>query len=114
MGCISSIHIGDVGTSLEFEITDCIDGSPYPVDLTSNTGIAIRFLKPDNTTLDVTGLIYTGGTNGDATDGIVQYVTQPGDINVIGKWKVQVTISFATGIFNSNIDKTIKVLDNLG
>lgn len=113
MACIDELHLGDEGTLLLFEMLECEDGTATIVDLTSAVSINIRFKKTDNNILDVTGSVYTGGTNGNGTDGIVQYITQAGDIDVLGKWKAQVTIVFPTGTFNSSIDKSIKVIDNL-
>ncbi len=114
MACRDELHLGDVGTSLEFEILECIDGTATIVDITANTGIRIRFFKvKDKTILDVIGTIYTDGPNGDGSDGIVQYITEAGDIDTLGKWQAQVTLTFPTGIFNSSIDKTIKVIENL-
>lgn len=119
MACVDTLQLNDVGTSLEFSITECISGTETIVDITTVTSIDIRFDRnsdeyPDSSPiLDVTGVIFTGGTNGNGTDGIVQYITQSGDVSLLGKWKVQVKLTFPTGIFSSNIDKTIKVLDNL-
>lgn len=96
------LPVYDKGTSIEFEIRDC-GGKPdaegiLPIlNLTGNTGILIVFLKPDETETVITrpGVIYAGGTNGDATDGIVQYITLGDEIDVIGTWKLEAVVTFA-------------------
>ena len=113
MACIDSLHLYDYGTSILFYVTECIDGVESPIDLTTATSLTIRFTKPDGTNLDVAGSIYTGGTNGDATDGIVEYITQDGDIDQTGKWKGQVTVTTPVGKYYSTIVKGITVKDNL-
>lgn len=113
MACSDEIHLNDVGTSLEFEITECDGGVSTPVDITAATVIEIKFVKKDGTPLEVLGSIYTDGPNGDGTDGIVQYITLDGDIDVLGRWEAQVIITFPTGKYYSSVDKSIKVIDNL-
>lgn len=113
MACRDELHLGDVGTSIEILINECVNGVTTIVDLSTASLINIRFRKFDGTILDVIGSVYQGGENGNGTDGIVQYITVPGDIDVLGKWSMQVKITFPTGEFNSSIDKTIKVIDNL-
>jgi len=113
MACVDELHLNDEGTRLLFYMTECIDGISTIVDLSGYVDINIRFKKTDNTILDVVGAIYAGGDNGNETDGIVEYITQAGDIDVLGKWQSQVTVTFLNGIFNSSVDKTLKVVDNL-
>lgn len=113
MACIDELHLNDDGTLILIYMTECANGVSTIVDLTGVVSINIRFEKKDGSILDVIGSVYTGGDNGDATDGIVQYITQPGDIDVLGKWKMQATVEFPNGVFNSSIDNSIKVIDNL-
>lgn len=114
MACVDQLHINDVGTSLEFLMKECeADGTSSVVNITDSTARTVRFQKPDGTTFDRAGVIFTGGTNGDGTDGIVQYITVANDIDTIGRWKMQAIISFPDGsTFHSSIVQ-IKVLDNL-
>ena len=114
--CTTTIQLNDWGTELLFPITECklVNGvlTRLAVDLTNATGIEIRFLREDNTVLTVVGIIYTEDEF-TPEDGIIQYITIEGDANVIGKWQVQATITFPTGEFNTDVDATIKVLDNI-
>ena len=115
--CTDELHLGDYGTELLFPITECkeINGikTKVAVDIRTADPIEIRFKKEDETVLPVVGTIYTGGELGDGRDGIIEYITQVGDIDVLGKWQVQATLTFPSGEFNTNIDKTIKVLENI-
>lgn len=107
MACVDELHVDDEGTSLEFRINECgPDGSSSIVDISSASSMVVRFQKPDaaKTTIDKTASIYTGGTNGDGTDGIIQYITEAGFIDTKGKWKAQAIVSFtASGPFHSSI-----------
>lgn len=107
MACSNDIQLNDIGTSFEIDITDTDkDCVTLPVDLTSATNIAFKFFKVESeTSIDRGGTVFTGGLpNGDATDGIVQYISIAGDLDEEGPWQGQVTITFATGdVFNSTI-----------
>jgi len=113
MSCRDELHLDDWGTELLFPITECIDGVSSAVDITNASALEVRFKKFDGTVLPVVGTIYTGGELGDGRDGIIEYITEEGDIDVLGKWHVQATVTFITGEYNSSINKTIKVLDNI-
>lgn len=98
MSCVEIVMVGDIGTSFEFAVLesnqDCVNEI---VDLTSQTNLVVRFKKPDGSVNNKTAQVFTGGTNGDATDGIVQYITQAGDIDMAGDWQAQVIVDFANG-----------------
>lgn len=107
MACLDELHVNDVGTSIELEITECNpDGTSTIVDITNATTLTMRFQKSDRakTTVDKTATIYTGGTNGDGTDGIAQYITEAGLIDIKGTWLVQAIATFSSsGPFHSSI-----------
>lgn len=115
VSCTSELQLSDEGTLLLFPITECIDGVITIVDLTSAQSLTIRFEKfeAEEGTFDVIGSIYTGGSLGDGRDGIIKYITQPGDIDALGKWKAQGIVVFADGKFHTSVNKDIKVLENL-
>jgi len=89
------IFVSDTGTEMRVTVTD--DG--VAVDLSSATEILFIFRKPDGTTLEVDGLLYTDGT-----DGIVYYNTVAGDIDQSGMYKLQVRVTISSGnVFSSSV-----------
>lgn len=77
MECSGVIRLGDFKTSIELLILDCRpDGTTPIVDITNASDLTIRFKHEDGSEEDKPAVIFTGGTNGNGTDGIVQYVTE--------------------------------------
>ena len=121
--CVNFLKVGGWGTKLIFEVIDCVNGVNIPLDITDASELNIRIKKTDTdkTIFDVVGSIYTGGDNGDGTDGLVVY-TVPEEISInggalqdfvaegdSGKWIVEVTPVFATGEYPSTTGKiTVK------
>lgn len=110
MACTGLIRVGDKDTSLEFVIQDCTpEGVLETVDITGALTMDIHFKRQDGTELTKPGSIFTGGPNGDGTDGIVQYVTEDGFITEadIGTLTgvAEVVFSDSTGPFNSSTGK---------
>lgn len=103
MACISEIHVGDVGTIFRVTIKDC----DTIVDVSTVNSKTIYFQKPDSSTLTKAASYYTDGT-----DGIIQYVTESGDLDQAGTWQIQARVDFGADVFNTNIEK-FKVLRNL-
>ena len=99
----SEIHVGDIGTILRVTI---YDGTEI-VDVSNVDSKTIYLQKPTGETLTKTAVYYTDGT-----DGIIQYVTESGDLDQAGTWQIQAKIDFGTDVFNTNIEK-FKVLRNL-
>lgn len=79
------IHQGDTGTVFR-QIIKNQSGSV--VDISGATTTTIKFMKPDRSVVSKTAIFYTDGT-----DGIIQYTTIAGDLNMAGTWKRQ---GFAT------------------
>ena len=99
----SEIHVGDVGTIFRVTIKD----GDSIVDVSNVDSKTIYLQKPIGATLTKTAVYYTDGT-----DGIIQYVTEDGDLDQAGTWQIQAKIDFGTDVFNTNIEK-FKVLRNL-
>lgn len=99
----SEIHVGDIGTIFRVTIKD--DG--VVVNVSSVDSKVIYLQKPDGTTLTKTASYYTDGT-----DGIIQYVTESGDLDQAGTWQIQAKIDFGTDVFSTDIQK-FKVIRNL-
>lgn len=79
------IHQGDVGTTFLAEVED--EGRSVDV---SHAGILIVFQKPDSSLVVRPGEFVTDGV-----DGQVRYVTQGGDLDQSGEWRLQVRLEFA-------------------
>lgn len=116
MACVDELHIDDEGTSIQLEVVECMpDGTEETVDITNASTLVVRFQKSDKakTTIDKTATIYSGGTNGNGTDGLVEYITEADLVDVTGTWKAQAIVTFqASGRFHSSI-VDIKVVKNL-
>lgn len=78
---MSEIHLNNIGTIFRFTIND----SNGVYDCSSLVTKQLIFQKPNSlTNLVKNAVFYTDGT-----DGIIQYETVSGDLNVVGVWKVQ-------------------------
>lgn len=82
MAC-NEIHLGDIGTIIEVTLKD----NDLIVNLSGATTKEFYLMKPDKTVLTVNAVFKN--PPGDGTDGILQYVTQTGDLDQIGQWKIQ-------------------------
>lgn len=94
------IHAGDIGTVFEIALKDCSVDPPVPVDLTGVTTIEIIFKKPLKGKLTKTGVV----VNPPGTDGLINYTTIEGDLDVVGNWEIQVRVVFPTSTRSSDID----------
>lgn len=109
MACSGVIRVGDEKVSLQFSIIDClIDGTTEQLDITGATDITIRFQRQNGVESEVVGTIYTGGTNGNGTDGLVEYITPAGFFTEvdIGTLKGIAIVTFSdTGPYHSSPGK---------
>lgn len=97
------IHVNDIGTQIKVTVKDGVN----VVDLSSASSIKIILHPPSGSNLEKTGSLFTDGT-----DGIVYYNTISGDINQVGKWKLQVFVDFGSTEFYSDIH-TFQVYRNI-
>lgn len=88
------VHQGDIGTTFKVTIKD----GDTIVDISGATTKNIIFSKPDDTTLTVNGSFTTDGT-----DGVIQYNTVAGDLNITGLWKIQAYIVTGSGNWKSDV-----------
>lgn len=104
---IEEIHVGDVGTTIRITIQD-IDsiGASSILDV-SNATVNIILEKPDGTSINRAASYITDGT-----DGLVQYITQAGDIDLQGTWSIQVQVNTLSGSWKSSVG-TFKVYSNI-
>lgn len=80
----TEVHVGDSGLAIRLRVYE--DGAPLDVSGASARSIKLR--KPDGVALTRTATMPGGGT-----DGWLQYVTVPGDLDRPGTWEVQASIS---------------------
>lgn len=107
MAC--EIHKNDIGTLFEITVKECdVNGNEVVVNLSVVTTKKICFRKPNKDILTVDAVFKTDGS-----DGILQYVTIAGDLNVAGVWAKQAFLVFpSTGSWRSTlVDFT--VVDNI-
>lgn len=97
------VFVNDIGTS--FRGTFKEDGTV--VDISSATTKNIIFEKPDGTKVTQTGSFFTDGT-----DGILEYLSVDGDLNIGGDWRLQGFANLGSWIGHSDI-VNFKVYDNL-
>jgi hypothetical protein len=83
------VHLNDIGTV--FRVT-LLDGTT-PVDVSTASVMSLHFKKGETgTVITKTATHFTDGT-----DGIIEYIAVPGDINEEGLWKIQAEITFPGG-----------------
>jgi hypothetical protein len=89
MATIKRLHVGDVGVRIKFQVKDSNDAV---VDLSIATTKQVKFKKPDGTyvTKSLSNV-------SDGTDGLVQYITEAGVIDLDGKWKAQCYFVLSSG-----------------
>jgi len=100
---IREIHVGDIGTVFSITVKDGVK----VVDVSSASSKNVIFAKPDGTVLNFSGTYETDGT-----DGIVNYTTVLGDLDLIGMWSIQVHIVMPNGEWKSDIG-SFDVFSNL-
>lgn len=98
------IHKNDIGTLFKLTVKD-EDSSV--VNLSSASTKEILIEKPDTTVLTKTASFTTDGT-----DGLIEYNTISGDIDTIGKYKIQGKVILSGSTWYTDI-KTFYVNDNL-
>ena len=80
MAITYDVHLNDIGT--KFLIT--IKEGTSAVDISGATIKQLKFKRKDGTVFEVDADFETDGT-----DGVLEYITEDGDINQVGKWSVQ-------------------------
>lgn len=85
------IHKGDIGTIFQLIVTD---KNGVPIDISTADTKFIYFHSPAGQNIKKDAEFFTDGT-----DGIVQYVTIDGDIDVFGLWVVEGYVETTLGKF---------------
>lgn len=100
-----TVQLNDSGTPFEVTITDSNTGKA--VNIQSATSKKIIFKKPNGDIIEKTAVFLTDGA-----DGIIVYVSVPGDIDQLKVWSIQAEVTTPTGFYSSTID-TFEVMPNL-
>ncbi len=90
------VHVNDIGTIFRVTIVE----SGVAVDIASTTTHALLFQRPEEgvTVTQVASFTNVG------TDGQMEYKGTSGDIDTVGRWKLQAHLIFPNGDdFRSNI-----------
>jgi hypothetical protein len=90
----SEIHLNDVGT--QFLIT-IVDANESPMDISNAVGKEVIFKKPSGSLVSQPATFYTNGS-----DGKIYYVSQDGDLDEIGSWKIQCHVETSGVTLNPN------------
>jgi hypothetical protein len=93
------------GTFFLVRLVDC--DSSAPVDVSDATSVRFVFSNRQGRRLEVSGTFTTDGT-----DGQVQYATVSGDLDVDGRWVLQVVVVTPDGSWSSNV-RVFQVVGNL-
>ena len=88
------IHVGDIGTQM---ISTIYNQDSTVLDISSATLITFRIESPSNVSLDFTGSLYSGGTDGKCV------WTSTDIFDEAGIWNYQVILTFASGTWSTNI-----------
>ena len=99
------IHINDTGTLFKMTVTDSNNAA---VNIATALATQFTFYKPDSTKL-----IVAAGFGSDGSDGVIQYATASGDINMKGVWKLQGYVKTDSNSWWYTDIQTFKVFDNL-
>jgi hypothetical protein len=103
MAIVEEVHVGDIGTIFRATLHD----NGVALDVSSASTLEFTFQKPNGTTLTKTAVL-----TGDGTDGVVEYTTVSGDIDLHGDWKIQAYVVLPSGNWRSSIVE-FKVYENL-
>jgi hypothetical protein len=91
----AEIHVEDVGTALRVLV---LDEAKKPVDVSAAVRLEYTLVSPARRRFVRTAVLFTDGR-----DGMIQYVTQAGDLDVPGTWKLQVRVEVGTWSGSSNV-----------
>lgn len=104
----SNPKVGDVGTAVRFQVvqvdpltraykTDPDTGAYLPESLAAATALVVNVLRPDGTRFTRPGQLVTNGT-----DGLVQFVTEAGELSVPGRYRADVSVTEPGGAWGTD------------
>jgi hypothetical protein len=104
---IQNAQKGDVGVALIVEMTNQSDNLPF--DISAATALAVLLKKPDGTSVEFVGQLYTNGL-----DGKIYYVTESDDdLDQIGICFLQGKVTFGEDAIIYSSQVRFQVNDNI-
>ncbi len=97
------VFVGDIGTSFRATIKE----DDTAVDISTATTKQLIFEKPDGTIITRTASFVTDGT-----DGVIEYLSIAGDLDIGGDWRIQAYIIMSGWTGRTDIVE-FKIYDNL-
>ena len=97
------MHRSDLGTALRVRLL----ADSLVMDLSSATLLKLILTTPEGAVEEHVATFATDGT-----DGRIQYVTQLGDLDTVGVWKLQAYVEQGGGAWHSEVGK-FRVWPNL-
>ena len=88
------IHVDDIGTQLIVTVYD--DGQV--VNISNSSTMTITIKKPDGVIINKVGLLYTDGS-----DGKMYCVSNSGDFDISGNYKIQGRITLNGGTYYTSV-----------
>jgi hypothetical protein len=101
----SEIHQNDIGTRFLFTVKD---GSDL-VNISGATALEVDFRKPSDSVVTRSASRFDDGS---AISGVMYYDVVAGDLNEVGKYKLQGKVYLSGGVFHTDIH-TFQVHCNL-
>lgn len=101
----SEIHQNDIGTRFLLTVKD---GSDY-VNISGATALEVDFRKPSDTVVTRAANRFDDGS---AVSGVMYYDAVAGDLDEVGKYKLQGKVYLSSGVFHTDIH-TFQVHCNL-
>ena len=93
------IEQDDIAIQFLITIVDNNDESGGPMDLTAFSNFIIYFKRPDKTVLQVPGLFFEDGT-----DGQIYCITRAGDLSISGRYTIQVSYRIGNSLVYTSKD----------
>jgi hypothetical protein len=93
----AEIHVGDAGLAFRATVKD---DEGVVVDISGATALKMWLRRPDGTTVEKTATTVNGGS-----DGVMQYVTQEGDLSSPGMWSLQGQVTIGATVYHTTIHR---------
>ena len=109
MAFVEQAHVNDIGTVFRVTVYDTTStGGTTVADISLATTKQFTFKRPDGTTFDRLAAFGSGA----GSDGIIEYNSVDGDLNVAGTWHLQAYVVTPAGNWSTSVGH-FKVYENL-
>tara|TARA_R100001244_G_scaffold128546_1_gene99489 strand:+ start:27 stop:353 length:327 start_codon:yes stop_codon:yes gene_type:complete len=108
MAFVEQAHINDIGTIFRVTVYDTTStGGTTVANISTATTKQFTFKRPDGTTFDRVAVFAVDGS-----DGIIQYLSVDGDLDVAGTWHLQAYVATPAGNWKTDVGH-FRVYENL-